>query len=281
MTRLRIRHETTFRYEDQVLASYNEVRMRPMMADRQFVLTEQILVTPLTSQHSFLDYWGTRVSSLEILSPHNQLHVVAESLVELFPPTPPGDSVSWDQLHDTHTHSMSLTELLGITPLTEPPGEVKKKAKAIAKKAPTPDEAAREISSWITSSMTYQFGVTQVHSTAADAWKEKKGVCQDITHLVLGALRTVGIPARYVSGYLHPNGDAGLGDTVVGESHAWVEWFTGSFTGHDPTNDQDIGDRHVIVGRGRDYTDVPPIRGIYDGPPTSEHGVQVHLTLER
>ncbi len=71
MTRLRIRHETTFRYEDQVLASYNEVRMRPMMADRQFVLTEQILVTPLTSQHSFLDYWGTRVSSLEILSPHN------------------------------------------------------------------------------------------------------------------------------------------------------------------------------------------------------------------
>ena len=281
MTRLRIRHETTFRYEAEVLASYNEVRMRPMMADRQFVLTEQILVTPLTSQHSFLDYWGTRVSSLEILSPHTQLHVVAESLVELFPPPPPMDALTWDQLASAHAQSMALTELLGITSLTEPPGEVKKKARAIAKKAATPDDAAREISRWITESMTYQFGVTQVHSTAADAWKERKGVCQDISHLVLGALRTVGIPARYVSGYLHPHDDAAIGETVTGESHAWVDWFSGSFVGHDPTNDRDIGDRHVIVGRGRDYTDVPPIRGIYDGPPTSEQGVQVHLTLER
>jgi len=129
--------------------------------------------------------------------------------------------------------------------------------------------------------MTYQFGVTEVHSTAAEAWKEKKGVCQDITHLVLGALRSVGIPARYVSGYLHPSLEAVVGETVRGESHAWVEWFAGSFVGHDPTNDRDISDRHVIVGRGRDYTDVPPIRGVYDGPKTSEHRVDVHLTLER
>jgi len=281
MTRMRIRHETTFRYEADVLASYNEVRMRPMMSDRQFVLTEQVVVEPITSQHTFLDYWGTRVSSLEILMPHGELEVVAESLVELFSPESSPEPISWEALSNAHHHSMALTELLGLTPLTEPPGEVKRKASSIAKRASNPDEAAREISAWITSSMTYQFGFTGVHSTAADAWKEKKGVCQDITHLVLGALRSVGIPARYVSGYLHPNDDAGIGETVKGESHAWVEWFSGSFVGHDPTNDRDIADRHVIVGRGRDYNDVPPIRGIYDGPATSEHGVAVHLTLER
>ena len=281
MTRLRIRHETTFRYEADVLASYNEVRMRPMMADRQFVLTEQVNADPITSQHTFLDYWGTRVSSLEILAPHPSLHVVAESLVELFAPAPAPEPIGWEELDSAHHHSMALTELLGLTPLTEPPAEVVRKARSIAKKAANPDSAAREISSWITESMTYQFGVTEVHSTAADAWREKKGVCQDITHLVLGALRSVGIPARYVSGYLHPNDDARIGETVEGESHAWVEWFSGSFVGHDPTNDRDIGDRHVIVGRGRDYTDVPPIRGIYDGPATSEHGVSVQLTLEK
>lgn len=281
MTRLRIRHETTFRYEDDVLASYNEVRMRPMMSDRQFVLTEQVVVNPITSQHTFLDYWGTRVSSLEILTPHSELSVVAESLVELFVPPIPAEPIDWEQLSSAHHRSMSLTELLRVTPLTEPPKEVKRTAATIAAKAPGPSEAAREISAWITSSMTYQFGVTGVHSTAADAWKQKKGVCQDISHLVLGALRSVGIPARYVSGYLHPNSDAGIGDVVPGESHAWVEWFTGSFVGHDPTNDRDISDRHVIVGRGRDYTDVPPIRGIYDGPATSEHNAVVHLTLER
>ena len=280
MTRLRIRHETTCRYEAEVLASYNELRMRPMMSDRQFVLTEHVMVTPLTSQQTFIDYWGTRVSSVEILQPHDSLDVVAESMVELFAGQDSFESIGWDELKQaTHT-SMSLTEILRNTPLTAPPEELAEYAKEQAAQS-TPTEVARHISSWVSSKMTYQFGVTEVQSTAADAWREKKGVCQDMSHLVVGALRSVGIPARYVSGYLHPKQDAEVGETVRGESHAWVEWFVGGFVGHDPTNDRDISDRHVIVGRGRDYTDVPPIRGVYDGPKTKEHVVDVHLTLER
>ncbi len=281
MSRLRIRHETTFRYEAEVVASYNELRMRPMMSDRQFVLTEHVMVTPLTSQQNFIDYWGTRVTSVEILQPHDSLNVIAESLVEIFPATDPAPSMSWDELTEATSTSMGLTEVLVNSALTRPPKDLAAYAKKEAAKHASPADAARAISAYITSKMTYQFGVTEVHSTAAEAWKEKKGVCQDITHLVLGALRSVGIPARYVSGYLHPSADAAVGETVRGESHAWVEWFTGSFVGHDPTNDRDIADRHVIVGRGRDYTDVPPIRGVYDGPKTSEHRVDVHLTLER
>jgi len=281
VSRLRIRHETTFRYEAEVVASYNELRMRPMMSDRQFVLTEHLMVTPLTSQQNFIDYWGTRVTSVEILQPHDSLNVIAESLVEVFSAQDSGPELTWDELREATSTSMGLTEILVNSPLTKPPKDLASFAKKEAAKHSSPADAARAISAYISSKMTYQFGVTEVHSTAAEAWKEKKGVCQDITHLVLGALRSVGIPARYVSGYLHPSLDAVVGETVRGESHAWVEWFAGSFVGHDPTNDRDISNRHVIVGRGRDYTDVPPIRGVYDGPKTSEHRVDVHLTLER
>jgi transglutaminase-like putative cysteine protease len=109
----------------------------------------------------------------------------------------------------------------------------------------------------------------------------RKGVCQDITHLALGALRSVGIPARYVSGYLHPRPNAAIGETVGGESHAWVEWFCGDdWRGFDPTNGIDIGDRHVLVGRGRDYNDVPPLRGVYAGPFGSTLFVTVEITRE-
>ena len=90
----------------------------------------------------------------------------------------------------------------------------------------------------------------------------------------------MGIPARYVSGYLHPQPDAPVGATVLGESHAWVEWFCGTWRGYDPTNLIDIGDRHVTVGRGRDYADVAPLRGVYAGLYGSRLFVTVEITRE-
>jgi transglutaminase-like putative cysteine protease len=144
----------------------------------------------------------------------------------------------------------------------------------------TPYGAAREIAETVGKAVEYVQGVTGVQTTAADAWSKKHGVCQDITHITLGALRAVGIPARYVSGYLHPRPDAPIGETVTGESHAWVEWFSGSWHGYDPTNLIEIGDRHVLVGRGRDYRDVAPLRGVYAGPFTSSLFVRVEITRE-
>jgi transglutaminase-like putative cysteine protease len=91
-------------------------------------------------------------------------------------------------------------------------------------------------------------------------------------------LRGVGIPARYVSGYLHPRADAQIGETVEGQSHAWVEWWCGGWEGYDPTNGAATGPRHVVVARGRDYADVPPLKGIYHGAPSSYLGVTVEVT---
>jgi transglutaminase-like putative cysteine protease len=83
-----------------------------------------------------------------------------------------------------------------------------------------------------------------------------------------------------VSGYLHPRPNAEIGETIAGESHAWVEWFDGAWRGFDPTNQIDIGERHVMVGRGRDYSDVAPLRGVYDGPHSSQLFVRVEITRE-
>ena len=280
MSRLRVKHTTSFTYEAEVQASYNETRMRPDMSDRQFLLSSQLVITPLSSQHQFTDYWGTRVTSIEILTPHQELSIVAESLVEINSRPPVTGSLEWGELKVAPQASAELTELLTLTPLTKPPKDVVKGAHKIAAASETPDQAAREICEWINDEMSYVPGVTQVHSSAAEAWKDKQGVCQDISHITVGALRSVGIPARYVSGYLHPVDDADIGDVVEGESHAWVEWWTGAFRGFDPTNRKEVGDRHVIVGRGRDYKDVPPLRGVYDGPATSDHHVRVELSLE-
>jgi transglutaminase-like putative cysteine protease len=105
-----------------------------------------------------------------------------------------------------------------------------------------------------------------------------KGVCQDISHVTVGLLRALGLPARYVSGYLHPRRDAAVGEPVTGESHAWVEWWDGAWNGFDPTNSVDVGPRHVTIGRGRDYGDVPPFKGLFSGPKSEGHAVTVEVT---
>jgi transglutaminase-like putative cysteine protease len=103
-------------------------------------------------------------------------------------------------------------------------------------------------------------------------------VCQDFVHLTLAVLRAMGIPARYTSGYLHPSPDAGVGDTIAGQSHAWAEAWTGEWHGLDPTNGGPTGERHVTVGRARDYADVSPFKGIFQGGPAEALGVTVELT---
>ncbi|MFB7886603.1 transglutaminase family protein [Cellulosimicrobium cellulans] len=99
-----------------------------------------------------------------------------------------------------------------------------------------------------------------------------------LAHLCAGALRSLGIPTRYVSGYLHPRPDAVTGETVAGESHAWVEWWVGGWYGFDPTNRRPAGRDHVALGRGREYLDVAPLKGVYAGTGGSELDVSVEVT---
>jgi transglutaminase-like putative cysteine protease len=280
VNRLRIKHMTGFHYGGDVTASYNEARMLPTSADGQLVLYSNLEILPISSHHSYVDYWGSRVSSFEILTPHKDLSLTATSLVEVRERSHSDTNLSWDLLVDAVEKSTENIEQTKQTRRTAPPADVVALAAELAGRNQTTYEAALEICTAVGGAMEYMHGVTGVHSTAAEAWAVRKGVCQDITHLALGALRSVGIPARYVSGYLHPKPSAEIGETIAGESHAWVEWFCGEWRGFDPTNLIDIGDRHVTVGRGRDYNDVPPLRGVYAGPYGSELFVTVEITRE-
>jgi transglutaminase-like putative cysteine protease len=280
VNRLRIRHQTGFRYDGEATASYNEARMLPQSSGGQLVLFSNLDIAPLSSTHAYVDYWGTRVTSFEVLTPHPELALTATSLVEVRP-RPHGDhGMTWDALAAHAETASEFVEQLGIAPRTAPPEELAEIARGIARDAADPCAAAHAIAQTVGERIEYMPGVTGVHSTAVEAWEHGKGVCQDITHLTIGALRSVGIPARYVSGYLHPVPDAEIGQTVAGESHAWVEWFCGAWRGFDPTNLIDIGDRHVLVGRGRDYADVAPLRGVYAGPSSSSLFVTVEITRE-
>ncbi|WP_394770659.1 transglutaminase domain-containing protein [Lacisediminihabitans sp.] len=281
MNRLRIKHMTGFRYGGEVTASYNEARMLPTSSDGQFVLYSNLEILPISSHHTYVDYWGSRVSSFEILTPHQELALTATSLVEVRPRDHPQHVVTWEQLATEAERATEYVEQRKQTKRTEPPADVVELARTIVGDTENPCDAALAICVRIGESVEYMQGVTGVHTTAAEAWAHRKGVCQDIAHLALGALRSVGIPARYVSGYLHPKPQAAIGDTVAGESHAWVEWFCGDgWRGFDPTNQIDIGDRHVTIGHGRDYNDVPPLRGVYAGPFKSQLFVKVEITRE-
>ncbi len=281
MNRLRIKHMTGFHYGGDVTASYNEARMLPVSSEGQLVLFSNLEILPMSSHHGYVDYWGSRVSSFEILTPHKELSLTATSLVEVRPRPHEDKSLTWAELELAVEESTETVEHLKQTRRTNPPTEVETIARDLKATTDSVCDAALEICKAIGEAVEYMQGVTGVHSTAAEAWAQRKGVCQDIAHLALGALRSVGIPARYVSGYLHPKPNAAIGETVAGESHAWVEWFCGGeWRGYDPTNLIDIGDRHVLVGRGRDYNDVPPLRGVYAGPFGSTLFVKVEITRE-
>ncbi|MDT0181729.1 transglutaminase family protein [Microbacterium sp. ARD31] len=280
MKRLRIEHQTGFSYQGDVTASYNEARMLPGSTENQFVLNSSLDIEPSTSVNQYVDYFGTRVAAFDVLSGHASLMITARSLVEVRPRPIEHVEYSWADLERDAILAIDIVEQLTQTVRTRPHPEVADLARRIAAEHQHPGRAAHAIAEAVGDAVEYMHGITGVHSTAAEAWDERKGVCQDIAHITLGALREVGIPARYVSGYLHPREDAEVGEPVIGESHAWVEWFAGEWQGFDPTNNLEIGDRHVLVGRGRDYNDVPPLRGVYAGPHKSHLHVKVTITRE-
>ncbi|CAH0166011.1 transglutaminase family protein [Microbacterium foliorum] len=278
MSRLRIVHRTGFRYGQPATASYNEARMLPHSRDGQFVLQATLDISPTATQHSYTDYWDTRVSTFEVLTPHQMLSVTATSVVDVRPALPVAPGIDWEELALRIPQSLGLAECVMQTPATAPDDEMHELALRIEAEGGGVDETALEICRTVGEAMEYRSGVTGVSSTARDAWPARSGVCQDIAHVALGVLRAAGIPARYVSGYLHPDPTAAIGEPVTGESHAWVEWYSGEWRGYDPTNLVEVGDSHVYVGHGRDYADVAPLRGVYAGSSGSELFVSVEVT---
>jgi len=234
VSRLKIVHRTGFRYEQPATASYNEARMLPHSREGQFVLQATLDISPTATQHSYSDYWDTRVSTFELLTPHQVLSVTATSVVDVRPLPTATAGIDWDELESRIPQSLALAECVAQTPATAPDDEMRDLALHFEAEGGGVDETALDICRAVGEAMEYRSGVTGVSSTARDAWPARSGVCQDIAHVALGVLRAAGIPARYVSGYLHPDPTAAIGQAVTGESHAWVEWYSGEWRGYAP-----------------------------------------------
>ncbi len=281
--RLSVEHTTGFHYASPVASSYNEARMVPVQSEYQTVWGSRVRIDPNPWSFTYVDYWGTRVTAFELHQPHETLTVTSFGLVETTGDDEPWDTeevpnsdLGWSALADP-TVTSSMAEFLVLSPRTAPTDELKALAQDAAVDA-SPRAAALRICQLIAERVAYEKGSTSVSTTAAQAWEGGKGVCQDFSHLAVGALRTIGLPARYVSGYLYPGTETtDLNTAIGGESHSWVEWWCGSWVQWDPTMSARITDSYVRVGHGRDYNDVAPLRGTYAGG-TSEMFVTVAMT---
>jgi transglutaminase-like putative cysteine protease len=273
--RLRIQHRTGFTYGSEVQASYNEARLTPCAERGQFLISSRIEVRPAARLTSYVDYWDTVVHAFDVHSPHSQLEVTATSLVDTVPAQARTADITWGALADPVVRDRWCEYLGPSGPVTinedllDPIG--------LVRSAATPTDAVAVAVGLVSDRLSYVSGSTDVFTTDAEAWRAEQGVCQDYSHLTIALLRGAGIPARYSSGYLHP-GEGEVGTTVVGQSHAWVEAWVGRWEAHDPTNRRPVGQRHVLVATGRDYTDVPPLKGIFSGGPSVGHQVSVELT---
>jgi transglutaminase-like putative cysteine protease len=275
---LRIRHTTGYSYDAGAVASYNEARVTPLTTTGQYVLHTRIDITPVPWMYAYQDYWGTAVTAFEVHEMHGDLRVVSTSLVETSRSEPSPQHVTWEALAGVRDEHI---EMLGIDDWVRPAPDLVETCAGLRADSANPSEFARSVCALVHESIKYVPGSTEVTTVAADAWEAKAGVCQDMAHLTVGCLREAGIPARYVSGYLHPAKDPVIGETTAGESHAWIEWWDGEWVGFDPTNQMFPGDRHVIVARGRNYKDSPPLRGIFSTAGGSELFVGVEITRTR
>lgn len=277
MSQYRIVHTTGYRYDGGVTDSFNEARMTPSTSRRQLVLSSRLDISPVAWTYNYRDYWGTSAVAFEVHERHSELKVVATSTVDIHEMTNQVDPIGWDGLADPALQDR-YGELLSQTDYVRPHRDVARIADQVRRSSANPREAVAELTRRLRGTVSYLPGVTQVHTQASEVWGKGAGVCQDIAHLCLGGLREMGIPARYVSGYVVQRATPPIGEVLVGESHAWLQYFDGEWLAFDPTSESVPSGTHVEVGFGRDYSDVPPLKGIYTGSGGSQMYVSVEMT---
>jgi transglutaminase-like putative cysteine protease len=275
---LEIQHETRLEYTQPVIESMVELRMEPVSGPEQSCHSFHLAISPPAERFRFQDGVGNHVHHFNILAPHREVRILAASIVETLPRPRPltssavqhpldGDQVALEALHYLDLRGpVGPTERL--TPLLE-----KLRPPAGSRLA----EFVAEVTRFIPGHFEYAKDVTLASSPIDDILEKGKGVCQDFTHLMIALLRAHGIPARYVSGYLHRPGKES-------QSHAWCEvWLPDlGWLGMDPTNNQQADDHFVKVAVGRDFSDVPPNKGVYRGQARESIFVRVETReLER
>lgn len=276
-----IYHVTTFDYSAPVRESMMELWMQPRSEYTQRCINFQVITHPRSRILSYIDYQGNVVHHFNVPRDHNKLVIAAEAMVELRPtpdvPTtlPPE---TWDLL-DRETATKDFFDMLQPSKFAQPTALLHELADELkVYRRDDPLSLLLEINTALYNAFDYAPQSTHVDSPIDDALTSRRGVCQDFAHIMIALVRGVGIPCRYVSGYLYHEKE--LDDRSSPDAtHAWVEaWLPKlGWIGFDPTNNV-LGDgRHIRVSVGRDYADVPPTRGVFKGESTSELTVEVRV----
>lgn len=289
--RYSVLHRTTFTYEQIVSVSHHVLHLAPRNYQKQRCLSSTIQIEPTpTLVSEGVDYFGNTVQYVTVNEPHGRLIVAASSLVEVFAaePLPPNlaASPSWEDLARSLQTPTSPTlepfEFIFDSPYVVATPEIREFALESFLPARPVLEAAMALTTRIFNEFRYGGGVSDVSTPVADVLAMRQGVCQDFAHLEIACLRSLGVPARYLSGYLLTRAPAGH-EKLIGTdaSHAWLSVWSGNELGwidFDPTNNLIPGIEHVTVGWGRDYGDVSPINGFIVGG--GEHEVDVAVDVD-
>lgn len=261
----KVTHRTEYRYRSAVSSSFGEIVMLPRDLPWQECVSSALVIDPQPHDlRERLDFFGNRTAYFAVLEPHLLLSVTATSQVRVHARSAPAPGPAWEQVRD-HRGDLDARQFALDSPQAAASEQLAEYAtSSFAAGRPVLD-AVTDLSSRIHHDFAYLPGVTRVTTTIDEVLQRRAGVCQDFAHVAIGCLRSVGLSARYVSGYLETTPPPGR-ERLVGadESHAWISVFVpdAGWIDIDPTNNKLVDEHYVTTAWGRDYTDVPPLKGV-------------------
>ncbi len=294
--KLHVVHDTHYAYTPAVETAQHVVHLKPRDTPSQRLLQHELVITPVEARRGErIDVYGNTRTFFALQSAHEELRVVADSMVLTDVPVPaplgPGGSPAWEAVRDRFRFRAggrwdAATEFVFASEY------VPRHDDFVAYAAPSCPpgrpvlDAAHDLMRRIHAEFRYESDATEVDTPVLEALAQRRGVCQDFAHIMVACMRSMGIPARYVSGYLLTTPPPGRPRLVGSDaSHAWVEVYApalgggpGAWYGFDPTNDRAPGEDYIVLAVGRDFGDVSPMRGLLFGG--GDHHLEVRVTVE-
>ncbi len=295
---LEVIHETHYDYQPMVEQAQHIAFLQPLdegMGGQQLQSHHLHIQPAPDTQRTQADVWGNARCHFALASAHTRLTVTAHSLVRTLDPPATSRSAAWpwERLREHLTYRRggvfdAASEFAQASPLIARLPDFAQYGHADFSPGRPMDEAARALMSRVHRDMVYDSGSTAVDTPVLAALQARRGVCQDFAHIMVATLRALGLAARYVSGYLLTQPPPGQARLVGADaSHAWVQVYVphgpdmdnpqGAWLDLDPTNNRESGEDYVRLAIGRDYSDVPPLRGVIHGG--SQHALRVAVTV--
>jgi transglutaminase-like putative cysteine protease len=278
----KIHHITKYNYDRPVRESANQIKIYPFSHSGQETVSHELNITSDPNINGFIDYFGNKVGWFMVNEPHRELTIDSQLVIKtaqsVANPILLSTTSEWMEMKSATSVDIRLLDLAKPEPLKSQKA-IKVLADELFPHNDAPALFIQRCSEHIFNNFQYKKGITSVETTVDEILEHKSGVCQDFAHVLLEMLRSEGIPARYVSGYICPNSDGVRG---AGATHAWVEvWLPSSgWVGIDPTNNTWVSNLHVCLAVGRHFNDCSPVKGTFKGPARQELSVYVSVGFE-